>query len=184
MPLAKERKAVFLDRDGVIVIPQFRDGRSFAPVRLEDFQIYPEAHAALTALKSAGFLIIVVTNQPDVGKGVISLATIEGMHRVLTHELPIDAVKACYHTQKEGCRCRKPSPGMLLDSAEEFGVSLPDSFMVGDRASDIQAGRAAGCRTVFIDLGYTSEAKPDNATYVVRTISEAAEIILAAPSNR
>jgi D-glycero-D-manno-heptose 1,7-bisphosphate phosphatase len=177
------RRAVFLDRDGVLVIPEFRDGRSFAPRRLEDLQIYPDAHQALSRLKAAGFLLAVVTNQPDVGNGLVSQTVVEQMNTLLKTQLPIDTIRACYHRQNEACRCRKPRPGMLLDSAIELGISLPDSFMVGDRASDIDAGRTAGCQTVFIDLGYTSERRPDNATFAVRTIGEAADIILATAST-
>ncbi len=162
MSAAQGRKAVFLDRDGVIVIPEFRDGRSFAPVRLQDYRFYPEAPAALSRLKSAGYLLIVVTNQPEVGRGLIPEEVLVEMHRRLLASLPIDTVKVCRHTATDGCNCRKPKPGMLLEAASEFGISLPDSYMVGDRAVDVEAGRAAGCRTVFIDLGYTSELKPDN----------------------
>lgn len=177
------RRAVFLDRDGVIVIPEFRDGRSFAPRRLEDYRFYPEADAALARLKQAGFLLIVVSNQPDVGHGRIEQGVLAEMHRRLQARFPVDAVVACCHRQDEACQCRKPKPGMLLDSARAFGISLTGSFMVGDRASDVEAGRAAGCRTVFIDLDYTSEHKPDNATYAVRSIGEAADVIIAAAST-
>lgn len=178
-----ERRAVFLDRDGVLVEPEFREGRSFAPRRLEDFRIYPGAREALARLNAAGYLLAVVTNQPDVANGLISQGTVEHMHGLLKAELPVDAIKTCYHSQKEGCDCRKPKPGMLLDLAREFGICLAASFMVGDRASDIEAGRAAGCKTIFLDLGYTSEPKPDNATFAVRTIGEAADVILAATTT-
>jgi D-glycero-D-manno-heptose 1,7-bisphosphate phosphatase len=177
---AAGRKAVFLDRDGVIVIPEFRDGRSFAPVRLEDYRFYPEAAAALSRLKSAGYLLIVVTNQPEVGRGLIPEEVLAEMHCRLLASLPIDLVKVCRHTASDVCNCRKPKPGMLLESANELGISLPDSYMVGDRASDVEAGRAAGCRTVFIDLGYTNELKPDSASFTVSSINQAADVILAA----
>ena len=173
-----ERKAVFLDRDGVIVIPEFREGRSFGPRRLENYRFYPEASPALARLKEAGYLLIVVTNQPDVGHGLIANETLGEMHRRLLARFPIDSVRACCHTQNHGCDCRKPKPGMLLDSAREFGISLSRSFMVGDRASDVEAGRAAGCTTVFIDLDYTSEMKPTTAHFVVRSLGDAVEVIL------
>ena len=177
---ARERKAVFLDRDGVIVVPEFRDGRSFAPVRLEDYRLYPEAPAALSRLKNAGYLLVVVTNQPDVGRGLIPEQVLEEMHRRLLTSLPIDFVKVCRHTAEDRCSCRKPKPGMLLEAASEFGISLPDSYMVGDRATDIEAGHAAGCRSVFIDLGYTGEPKPDSPSFTVPSISHAADVILTA----
>ena len=171
------RPAVFLDRDGVIVIPEFREGRSFAPTRLEQFRIYPTAAENLHRLKAAGYMLIVVTNQPDIGKGVIPFAVVEEMHRRLLRELPLDLIKMCAHTQSAGCECRKPKPGMLLAAAAELDLDLPRSFIVGDRKSDVEAGRAAGCRTVFIDLDYT-EARPSNADVTVRSIAEAADVIL------
>jgi D-glycero-D-manno-heptose 1,7-bisphosphate phosphatase len=177
---APGRKAVFLDRDGVIVVPEFRDGRSFAPVRLQDYRFYPEASAALSRLKSAGYLLVVVTNQPEVGRGIIAEPVLAEMHRQLLASLPIDLVKVCRHTAEDRCSCRKPKPGMLLEAASEFGISLLESYMVGDRASDIEAGQAAGCRNVFIDLGYTREPKPDNASFTVSSIAQAADVILAA----
>ena len=169
--------AVFLDRDGVIVVPEFRDQRSFAPMRLQDFRLYPEAAASLGRLKRAGFLLAVVTNQPDVGRGLIPWAEVEAMHEIITRELPVDAIKACYHGQADECSCRKPKPGMILAAAAELGIDLGRSFMVGDRKSDVDAGRAAGCATVFIDLGY-AEPTPEAPDYVVRSISEAADIII------
>jgi D-glycero-D-manno-heptose 1,7-bisphosphate phosphatase len=171
------RPAVFLDRDGVIVVPEFRDRRSFAPKRLEDFRFYPEAVASLQRLKEAGFLLAVVTNQPDVGNGLIARSEVDAMHEIMASELPVDAIKACFHRQADGCKCRKPKPGMILEAAVELGVNLNNSFMVGDRSSDIEAGRAAGCATVFIDLGY-DEPAPDAPDYVVHSIMEAADVIL------
>jgi D-glycero-D-manno-heptose 1,7-bisphosphate phosphatase len=180
MSPAGRRKAVFLDRDGVIVIPEFRDGRSFAPVRLEDYRFYPEVSAALSRLRAAGYVLVVVTNQPEVGRGLIAEEILVEMHRRLLATFPVDSIKVCRHEAADGCECRKPKPGMLLEAANELGISLPDSYMVGDRRTDVEAGRAAGCRTVFIDLGYTAELKPDRASLVVSSIREAADAILAA----
>jgi D-glycero-D-manno-heptose 1,7-bisphosphate phosphatase len=168
---------VFLDRDGVIVVPHFRDGRSFAPRRLQDFRLYPEAVASLHRLKRAGFLLAVVTNQPDVGNGLIPRSEVDAMHEIMTRKLPIDAVRACFHGQGADCDCRKPKPGMILEIAEELGIVLQKSFMVGDRTSDVEAGRAAGCSTVFIDLGY-AEPAPPAPDYIVHSITEAADLII------
>lgn len=177
------RKAVFLDRDGVIVIPEFLNGRSYAPRTLEDFKLYPEACANLQRLMQAGFLLIVVTNQPDVGTGLILLSTIQAMHEKLARELPIAAIKSCQHTQAQNCLCRKPKPGMILEAARELNVDLARSFMVGDRASDVEAGRAAGCTTIFIDLGYIGELVPLSPDYTVRSITEATQCILTHASG-
>jgi D-glycero-D-manno-heptose 1,7-bisphosphate phosphatase len=169
--------AVFLDRDGVIVVPEFRDRRSFAPRRLADFRLYPEAAVSLRRLKRAGFLLAVVTNQPDVGNGLISRSEVDAMHAIMTRELPVDAIKACFHRQEDGCACRKPRPGMLIEAARELGIDLGRSFMVGDRHSDVEAGRAAGCATVLIDLGY-AEPAPSAPDYIVSSIAQAADVIL------
>jgi D-glycero-D-manno-heptose 1,7-bisphosphate phosphatase len=169
--------AVFLDRDGVLVVPEFRDGRSFAPRDLANYVFYPDAAAAVTALKSAGFLTVVVTNQPDIGAGLIAAETVEEMHRRLKAAMPLDAIRVCPHTRQDKCDCRKPAPGLLTKAAEEFGIDLSRSYMVGDRSSDVEAGKAAGCRTVFIDLGYTTEPRPSDADWTTGSIGAAAEII-------
>ena len=174
------RRAIFLDRDGVLVVPEMRDGRSFAPRRVEEFRFYPEAKSALERLKKVGYLLVVVTNQPDVGKGLISRSTLDQMHDLMRLTLPIDRIEVCFHTQSDECSCRKPKPGMLLDAARNCQIDLKRSFMVGDRASDIEAGIAAGCQTIFIDLDYVSELKPKAAHHTVRSIAEAADIILGA----
>lgn len=177
------RRAIFLDRDGVIVIPEMRDGRSFAPRHLEEFRLYPEAKTALDRFKEAGYLLVVVTNQPDVEKGLISRYTLDQMHDRIRRALPIDRIEVCTHTQSAECSCRKPKPGMLLDAARECQIDLKNSYMVGDRASDIEAGIAAGCETIFIDLDYVDELKPKSAHHIVRSIAEAADIILGVKSN-
>jgi D-glycero-D-manno-heptose 1,7-bisphosphate phosphatase len=172
------RPAVFLDRDGVVVVPEFRDGRSFAPRTVETFRIYPDAQEALLRLRDAGYLLVIVTNQPDIGNGLIAHETVGHMHDLLRSELPVDHIEMCPHRQSDNCECRKPSPGMLFSAAKACGIDLANSFMVGDRASDVEAGIAAGCRTVFIDLDYAAEAKPVQTDRVARSVSGAADMIL------
>jgi D-glycero-D-manno-heptose 1,7-bisphosphate phosphatase len=173
------RPAVFLDRDGVVAVPEFRDGRSFAPRRLADFRLYPEAATSLHRLRRAGFLLAVVTNQPDVGDGLTARSEVEAMHDVMRRELPVDVIKACFHGHGDRCECRKPNPGMILEAASELGIDLAKSYMVGDRASDVEAGRRTGCATVFIDLDY-AEPAPAAPDYVVRSVAEAADVIIEA----
>jgi D-glycero-D-manno-heptose 1,7-bisphosphate phosphatase len=171
------RPAIFLDRDGVLVVPQFGERRSYAPRRIEDFRLYPEAAASLQRLKRAGFLLAVVTNQPDVGNGLTPRSQVDAMHEIMMRELPVDALRACFHRQGDDCACRKPKPGMILEIADEFGVDLARSFMVGDRGSDVEAGRAAGCTTVFIDLGY-AEPAPVAPDFTVDSVAQAADVII------
>ena len=160
-----ENRAVFLDRDGVLVIPEFRNGRSYAPRSLQDFSVYPEARYCLERLREAGFLVIVVTNQPDVGAGHLSLDVLDEMHARLQDQIPVDDISVCTHTAEQNCDCRKPKPGMLVEVAARRGIDLARSFMVGDRASDTAAGLAAGCRTAFLDLSYEAEPRPEGADF-------------------
>ncbi|MDC0541028.1 HAD family hydrolase [Paracoccaceae bacterium] len=173
-------KAVFFDRDGVLVLPEFKDGRSFAPIRFEDFEIYPEALDSLNAIKWAGFISVIVTNQPDVGKGIIAPSELDKMHEKLMCELPIDLIEVCPHTKEANCDCRKPKPGMLINAALKLGIALEKSYMIGDRIGDIAAGKAAGCKTIFIDLEYEAEPKPLNQDYTVASVSSAVACILNA----
>jgi D-glycero-D-manno-heptose 1,7-bisphosphate phosphatase len=176
-------RAVFLDRDGVLVVPLFRDGRSFAPTKVEEFVIYQEAPECVARLKRAGFRIVVVTNQPDVGAGRVEREIVEEMNARLSREVQVDAIKVCYHTSRDNCACRKPLPGMLLDAAKELDIDLSASIMVGDRASDIDAGARAGCRTAFINLNYTAEAQAVSPDIVVGSLGEATNWILSSSGS-
>ena len=172
-------RAVFLDRDGVINRALERDARPYPPTSLAEFEILPDVPAALAKLKAAGFLLIVATNQPDVGRGTLQQGVVESIHAQMRAQLPIDRVEVCFHAGKgaSDCDCRKPKPGMLLRAARELNIDLAQSWMVGDRWRDVDCGHAAGCRTVFIDRGYAEELrqKPD---FSARHLGEAADIIL------
>ena len=180
MSETKFAKAVFLDRDGVVSRSDVRNGLPFAPTDVSHFEILPEAPEACRRLKQAGFLLIVATNQPDVGRGTMKKETVEAMHAKMLCELPIDRVEVCYHPGhgQSNCDCRKPKPGMLLNAARELGIDLAQSWMVGDRWRDIDCGHAAGCRTIFIDRGYAESLKqtPD---FRVKDLAQAADLILA-----
>ena len=133
---------------------------------------------ALSSLRQAGFLNIVVTNQPDVATGRIKLETVEAMHQRLKQDLALDDIKVCYHGDADGCDCRKPKPGMLLQAAREFGIDLKRSFMVGDRWRDVAAGQAAGCANFFVDYAY-HEKRPEPPYIAVKSLAEACSRILA-----
>jgi D-glycero-D-manno-heptose 1,7-bisphosphate phosphatase len=170
-------RAVFLDRDGVLNANIERDGKQVAPTTLAQFHVLPGVAEAVNQLKAAGFLTVVVTNQPDVATGRTPLATVEAMHDILRARMPLDAIKVCLHTDKDKCRCRKPLPGMLLEAAAELDIDLRASFMVGDRWRDTQAGLAAGCHTIFVDYGHFQESphQPDRS---VRSLPEAVSFII------
>jgi D-glycero-D-manno-heptose 1,7-bisphosphate phosphatase len=171
------RQAVFLDRDGVINRAMVRDGKPYPPANLTALEILPGVPEAMQTLHKAGWLLIVVTNQPDVARGATQRSDVESMNTYLQQHLPIDEFRTCYHDNGDGCQCRKPSPGALLEAAEVHGIDLNSSYIVGDRWRDTEAGERAGCKTIFIDYGY-AEQQPKNFDHRVGSLFEAANIIL------
>ena len=173
-------RAVFLDRDGVINRALVRNNKPYPPSSLAEFEILPGVAEACAKLNQAGFLLVVVTNQPDVGRGTVSQEIVASLHAHMCRELPLDRVEVCYHPGKgaSDCDCRKPKPGMLLRAAQALGIDLKESFMVGDRWRDIDCGHAAGCATILIDYNYDEPMRmqPD---YRAQNLAEAADIILA-----
>ena len=176
--------AVFLDRDGIINRALERDHRPYPPVSLNEFEILPDVSAACARLKQACFLLVVVTNQPDVGRGTLKREIVETIHAGMCRQLPIDRVEVCYHPGRGAseCDCRKPKPGMLLRAARKLGVDLAQSWMVGDRWRDIDCGHAAGCRTIFIDRGYAEELR-QKPHFSAGNLAQAADIILRELKN-
>ena len=171
------QKAVFLDRDGVINRALVRDGKPYPPANLAALEILPGVGTAMQSLHNAGWLLIVVTNQPDVARGKTPRADVEAINQNLQQCLPIDEFHTCYHDSDDGCACRKPLPGALLAAAKKFDIDLTASYMVGDRWRDTAAGERAGCKTIFIDYGY-AEKQPETVNHRVQSLAEAADIIL------
>lgn len=159
------------------------EGKLRAPMRFEDFTFYPGVVEAVRDLRAAGFLTVVVTNQPDVARGWQKREVIERMNDRVRDELQVDLVQVCYHDYRDACDCRKPKPGMLTAAAAILGIDLERSFIVGDRFGDVMAGRAAGCATILVGPGdaeehatrYPETPEPDARTESLR---EAADWIL------
>jgi D-sedoheptulose 7-phosphate isomerase len=173
-----KHRAVFLDRDGVINRAFVRDGKPVPPPTLQELEVLPGVPEALRELKQHGYELLVVTNQPDVGRGKQSRQALDAMHKLLSDRLPIDDILVCTHSDADKCDCRKPLPGMLLEAARKHNVDLAASFMVGDRWRDIEAGYNAGCKTILIDYGY-SERPPDRVPDLrVGSLREAADWII------
>lgn len=168
---------MFLDRDGVLNRAPIRGGRPLSPSRLEDVELLPGVPEACARLHDGGFGLIVVTNQPEVARGGLSRDAVEAIHEFLRGRLPLDDVRVCHHDDGDGCDCRKPKPGLLLAAADAWDIDLGRSFMVGDRWRDIEAGRRAGCKTVFIDYGY-DEPRPEDVDFKADSLLGAAEWIL------
>jgi D-glycero-D-manno-heptose 1,7-bisphosphate phosphatase len=177
------RGAVFLDRDGVVNRNVIRDGKPCAPRTLAQFRLLPGVKAATWALRDAGYPIVIVTNQPDIGNNFIAPAIVEAMHERLHAALAPAAIEICPHSQEDGCDCRKPKPGMLMRAAARLGIALEKSFMIGDRWSDVAAGHAVGCRTFLVGRGSPGElpVKPDA---IVASMPAAARLILAGTIGR
>ena len=170
--------AVFLDRDGVLNRSVYRDGVPSPPKALDDFELLPKVRDAVNQLKNAGYLLVVVTNQPDITRGIQSASGVDAMNAVVQRELGVDAIFVCPHDDADDCQCRKPKPGMLLEAMERFDIDPDRSFMVGDRWRDVAAGRAVGCRTIQVgslDEGALSVAP----TVRCADLAEAAEWILS-----
>jgi D-glycero-D-manno-heptose 1,7-bisphosphate phosphatase len=170
------RRAVFLDRDGVLIRAIVRDRRAYPARSLAEVEILPGVVEACTELHDAGFLLICVTNQPDIARGTTPSETVAEINDHVRAALGLDDVLVCPHDDADNCACRKPRSGMLLEAAERWGIDLSASVMVGDRWRDIEAGRSAGCRTVFVRRGY-DEPEPDHPDLIVDEMPMASEWI-------
>jgi D-glycero-D-manno-heptose 1,7-bisphosphate phosphatase len=177
------RRAVFFDRDGVLNHAVIKDNKPFPPSSVDELIIYPDAITVLNGLKAAGFLLIGVTNQPDVPRKITAKETVEAINKKLLELLPLEEILVCYHDDADDCLCRKPKPGLLLDAAKTHGIDLKKSIMIGDRWRDIEAGQNAGCTTIWIHQGYSEKEPKQPADYLVTTLTEAANIIASLQVN-
>ncbi len=174
-----KNKAIFLDRDGVINRALVVEGKSYAPTAFADFELIDGVAEACTLLKNAGFLLVVVTNQPDVATGKQSKEVVEQMHKYIQLKLGLDDIQVCFHTDETNCACRKPKPGMLYAAAKTHNIDLKQSFIVGDRWRDVEAGLNSGVTPIFINYNY-SEKQPTGQAITVNSLKEAAHWILKA----
>ena len=168
-------RAVFLDRDGVINKVVFRQGLPGSPHTLDEFILNGGVPQTIGKLKDYGFKIIVVSNQPDLARGKISQSTLDLMTQRIREEIEIDDVYICPHDDYHQCDCRKPKPGMLLEAASRWEIDLSSSFIVGDTWKDMEAGKAAGCKTILLDALYNQDIQCD---FRVNSLSEAVSVIL------
>lgn len=174
------QSAVFLDRDGVLNRTSQQNGKRHPPASVAELEVLPGVVEACEALRQAGFLLVVVTNQPDVARGTQRRKTVEAINRGLAVQVPVDYIRVCYHDDRDKCSCRKPAPGLLLQAAADFQINLSTSFMIGDRCKDIEAGRRAGCKTILVDCSY-DDALACLPDHQARSLAEASEWILRQP---
>lgn len=170
-------RAVFLDRDGVLNRAFVVNGTPHPPASIEDLEILPGVRDALKMLAACGFMLIVVTNQPDVARGTQTREMVEMINAALQGALPeLDDILVCFHDNADNCSCRKPKPGLLLQAAATYMIDTARSFMIGDRWSDVIAGRAAGCTTFLIDTPYNQRERCD-PHFIAADLSDAAQRI-------
>ncbi|WP_201715150.1 D-glycero-alpha-D-manno-heptose-1,7-bisphosphate 7-phosphatase [Rossellomorea arthrocnemi] len=172
------KKAVFLDRDGVI--NEVKTNRVRFVNRPDQFYFLEGVPEAIKALSQSGFLLFVVTNQGGVGLGHLSHEKLHSIHDFMVKEIEkeggfIQEVSCCTHKPQAGCTCRKPEPGMLIGLAEKYTIDLGQSFMVGDREVDIVAGRKAGCTTILLN---DSSSSTFNADYIFPDLLTASRFLI------
>lgn len=177
------RCAVFLDRDGVLNAATVTGGVPHPPSSVEEMEILPGVPEACSRLHDAGFLLVMVTNQPDVARGQSTAESVQEINAAVSTAAGIDDVRVCFHDDRDGCACRKPKPGMLLDASRDLRLELDASFLVGDRWRDIEAGRRAGVTTVLVDYGY-EETKGVSPEKRVRDLAEASEWIIGQADSK
>lgn len=170
--------AVFLDRDGVLndaIVDEA--GVPHPPAGVEDLRLAEGVEQACKAFRAAGYLLIGITNQPDVARGTTARATVEAINARLLERLPLDAILVCYHDDRDACSCRKPKPGLLFQAMTRWNIDRRLSVMVGDRWKDVEAGRRAGCRTALVCSDY-SAAEQISPDFAASTLLDVAEWIL------
>ena len=159
------KKAVLLDRDGVINKAIVKNGLPTSPNSLDELEILPGVKESILRLKKLNFICIVVTNQPDVPRRKINKNTVIKINNFLKKKIKLDDIFVCYHDDKDNCNCRKPKPGLLLQAGKKWNVDFKKSFMIGDRWRDIQAGEKVECKTIYLDYNY-KDIKPKNTDFV------------------
>jgi D-glycero-D-manno-heptose 1,7-bisphosphate phosphatase len=172
------KRAVFFDRDGVLNVSPLRAGKPHPPSRIGELQMHEGASESVRLVIEAGFVPVIVTNQPDVARGIVTGETVDAINREVANRTGIAAVYTCCHDDADACACRKPGPGLLLRAASDLELDLSRSYLVGDRLKDVQAGRAAGCATIFIDLHYPETPKEVGADVRASSLREAVTCIL------
>lgn len=176
------RKAVFLDRDGVLNRVILREGKPYPPTTREELRLLPGVREACRRLHEAGFVLILVTNQPDIARGLATEQSVHAMNKLLQRHLGLEDARVCPHDDDARCSCRKPQPGLVLEAAKDWNIDLHGSYFVGDRWRDVEAGQRAGCRAIFVDYGYR-ERRPEAPYIQARSLREAADWIVQAAAK-
>lgn len=169
------KKAVFLDRDGVINEAIWRENKATGPRDLYEWLWGEGVHEAIETLKAQGWLVFVITNQPDVHRQIIDKSLLDAFHQKIHDELDVDDLTVCLHDDEHNCHCRKPKTGILLDLAKKWDVSLKDSYLIGDTIRDMKAGKAAGVFRILLDKPYNQGVEHD---FLAENLKTAVEFLL------
>lgn len=181
--LSLKHKAVFLDRDGVLNAAIIKNQKPYPPASINELVIPKGVPGALIRLKRAGFLLIAATNQPDVARGIVSRESVDIINQAIQTQLPLDDLRTCFHDDEAACKCRKPAPGMLKSAAMDYKINLKNSFMIGDRWKDIEAGQRAGCKTIWLNYHYNEKAPQPPADYTTYSLQAAVDWIIKNTTN-
>ncbi len=170
------KRAVFLDRDGVLNRSVIVDGLPKPPAHIEEVEIISGVFEAIQIFKDCDLLPVVVTNQPDIARGLSTEKDVQAINDLIGRRTAVNFFYTCIHDDIDNCSCRKPSPGLIYRAASDLDIDISESFLVGDRWRDIEAGQAAGCDSFFIDYSYPEKLPRIPFTRVV-SLLEAAQII-------
>jgi D-glycero-D-manno-heptose 1,7-bisphosphate phosphatase len=169
-------QAIFLDRDGVLIEPIIRNRLPFSPQSINEIKFVKDCKLTVLKFKEMGFIPIIITNQPDVSRGLLSLSKLSEINQHILEYLEIDFIFNCLHDDNDNCGCRKPKPGMLISASKKLNIDLTKSYMVGDRWKDIECGQMAGCRNFFIDYEYC-EVRPTLPFITISSLSDLPKLI-------
>ncbi len=172
--------AVFLDRDGTLNKNIWRNGKLTPPYSYKEVEIIKGTQEAIKMLRKLNYIPIIITNQPDISRGKVSLQEVNTINKVICEKLQIDYIYMCIHDDNDRCNCRKPKPGMIHKAAEDLKLTLKESILIGDRWRDIHAGQAAGCKSYLIDNNY-DEPKP-NLPY--ETVNSVLQLVMTLKKDK
>ena len=165
------KRAIFLDRDGVLIKALRYKKKPYSIRKFKDIKILKNAQESLSLVREK-FLLIMITNQPDVSRKKIKKKTVIRINKFLKKKLGLHDVYVCYHDSMNLCECRKPKPGMILKAQKKWKINLRRSYLIGDRNIDIQAGVSVGCKNFFINYNYNEDLPKKKNCIYIKTLSE------------
>lgn len=169
------KRAVFIERDGILNEVQAGPNHPISPMTMEEFRVNEKAKIPIKKLKDAGFVLIVTTNQPGISRGYQSRRDLDYMHDHLRRNFPVDDILVCAHEESDECPCRKPRPGLLIESAFKWQINLDQSYVISDKWQDAEAARTAGCTSLLLKSPWIGQGHHD---FVLPSLKEIANKII------